>query len=264
MLAENTFSVRWWRAVRERRETAKVLLWWPLAALAGLLVIALLFDEPVSHALQGWPEHERVFFRWFTDFGKSDWILIPALLAWIVSGLAGYAPLTYRWEWARRGVLTISSYLFITVGLAGLVTAILKRLIGRARPMYLDELGTLHFQPFDILDWSMHSFPSGHATTAVAFAFAVRSFTNRRYRGWIIAFGFGIGLSRIVVGDHFLSDVIAGSLVGLVIAILVRDYFVTRGWGMRIEGGKARFRMFKAFVPLWRKLRRGQVPALLK
>jgi undecaprenyl-diphosphatase len=49
--------------------------------------------------------------------------------------------------------------------------------------------------------------------------------------------------------------------VGLASAILVRDYFATRHWGMRIENGKINYRMFAAFKPLIRRFRRSQRPA---
>ncbi|WP_158541647.1 phosphatase PAP2 family protein [Pelagibacterium lacus] len=256
--------MRWLRAVAEDRDRAKRLALWALAGAALMLAIAVLFDAPVSLALQSWPDHERAFFRAITDLGKSDWLLLWSLVGGLVSLGLSRLPLGYSWRWAARGLGSVSGFLFAAIAFSGIVVVILKRIVGRARPMYLEDLGVLHFHPFDIIDWSFHSFPSGHATTIVAFAFVLRTFSNRRYHGWIIALGFAVGLSRIVVGDHYLSDVIAGSCVGLVSALLVRDFFATRNWGMRIEDGKVRYRMFAAFGPLWRKLRRGQSPALLK
>lgn len=263
MLAPETFTIRWLKAVRQRHQQAKVLFWWPLWALIGLLAIAVLFDAPMIEALRNWPAHERAFFDFITDLGKSDWLLIPTLIALIVCAIALRARLSYSWAWAVRGLLSLSAYIFSTIAFSGIVVVIIKRLIGRARPMYLEELGVLHLEPFS-MHWSFHSFPSGHATTAVAFALALHTLTNRRFHGWIIAFGFAIGLSRIVVGDHYLSDVVAGSFVGLASAILVRDYFATRNWGMRIENGKINYRMFSAFKPLMRRLRRAQRPAEAK
>lgn len=265
MLAPDTFSVRWLRAVTERHHRSRVLFWYPLWAVLGLFAVAILFDVPMLEALREWPAGERAFFRWFTDFGKSDWMLIPTLVAGLLSLIAlKTLPLAYSWRWALRGVGAISAYVFATIAISGIVVVILKRLIGRARPMYLDELGPLYFRPFDILDWSFHSFPSGHATTALAFAVVIGTLANRRFYGWIIALGLVIGLSRIVVGDHYLSDVIAGSVVGFVSAIVIRDWFVTRNWGMRMENGQVHYRMLSAFQPLWRKLARRQIPALTK
>lgn len=264
LLAPETVSHRWYRAVTQRHRQAKVLFWWPLWTFLGLLAVAALLDVPVLDALQNWPDEERAFFHWLTDFGKSDWLLFPTLVAGLLSFALLQLPLTYSWRWALKGLGSVSAYIFASIAFSGIVVVLLKRLFGRARPMYLEDLGVLHFQPFEWLDWSFHSFPSGHATTIVAFAFVLRTFTNRRYHGAIITFGVAVGLSRVVVGDHFLSDVIAGSFVGLFSALLVRDYFATRKWGMVIENGKVRYRMFVAFAPLWRWLRRRHLPAVLK
>ncbi|MEQ8447390.1 MAG: phosphatase PAP2 family protein [Pelagibacterium sp.] len=264
MLAPETFTAQWFKAIMERHRQAKVLFWWPLWTIIGLLVLAVMLDGPVTEALRNWPSGERAFFRFITDLGKSDWLLVPTLVAGLACAAALRLRLSYSWAWAARGIVAISGYIFASIAISGLVTVVIKRIIGRARPMYLEDLGVLHFQPFDLLDWSFHSFPSGHATTAVAFALVLRTLTNRRFHGWLIAFGFAIGLSRIVVGDHYLSDVIAGSFVGLASAIVVRDYFATRRWGMQVEGGHVRYRMFAAFKPLLRWLRRRHIPAVFK
>lgn len=263
MFAENTLSARSIAALREAHRTNGVLYWGPVVTLLGFLAIAVLFDAPVSRALIGWPAHERAFFEFVTDLGKSDWILIPTLIGGIV-GLAAarMLPLGYSWKWAAQALGGTSAFIFIGVGLPGLVSAILKRVIGRARPLYLEEYGTLHFEPFDILDWTMQSFPSGHSTTGLAFTVVLITLLNGRFRGTLIAIGVGIGLSRIVGSYHFLTDVLAGMAWGTVGALMVRDYFLTRNWGLRLENGQIRFRMFSGFKPLWRKLRRGQVPAL--
>lgn len=264
MLSPDTFSVRWFRAVRERHRQAKVLFWWPLWIGLGLFATAILIDVPMIETLRGWPESEQAFFRWFTNFGKSDWLLIPTLIGGSLAAGLWRLPLGYSWRWAARGVAAISGYVFISIAFSGLVVVVLKRFIGRARPMYLEELGPLHFRPFDLIDWSFHSFPSGHSTTALAFVVVLVTLLNGRFRGWIVGFGLAIGFSRIVVGDHYLSDVVAGTFVGLASAILVRDYFATRQWGMRLEGGQIRYRMVSAFKPLARALKRGHVPRLLK
>ncbi len=264
MLAPHTFTAQWFRAVRERHRQAKVLFWWPFWTLVVLLAIAFLIDQPVSEAMQQWPDAERAFFRAITDLGKSDWLLIPTLITGLIAGAALWMPLRYSWRWAMRGTVLLSGYIFATIAISGLATVLLKRIFGRARPMYIEDYGVLNLRPFEWLDWSFHSFPSGHTTTAVALAVILRTFTNGRYHGWIIGFGLAIGMSRIVVGDHYLSDVIAGAFVGLTTAIVIRDYFVTRNWGLRVINGRVHCRMFKMFSPLLRWLRRGHIPALLK
>jgi membrane-associated phospholipid phosphatase len=264
VFAHDTFSARFRQRLIEEHRNRRIYLRWLPVILVSLFLIALLFDAPISNTLRNWPAHERAFFAFVTGFGKSDWILFPTLVAMIASAAVLRAPLTYSWHWAARALGGISAYIFVSVGLAGLVTVVLKRLIGRGRPMYLEENGTLYFEPFDIIDWTLHSFPSGHSTTALAFTVVLLTLTNGRLGKTIIAFGLAIGLSRIVVGDHYLSDVIAGCLLGLLVALFVRDFFATKGWGMRIENGAIHFRMFAGFRPLWRWLKRGHIPKLAR
>jgi membrane-associated phospholipid phosphatase len=93
---------------------------------------------------------------------------------------------------------------------AGVVTPVLKRTFGRARPSQGE--GAHSFHP---LKGSAESFPSGHATNAFAFATAVAG----HYDGWLvptIVYGIatGVAFSRVNDRAHFPSDVVAGALIG--------------------------------------------------
>lgn len=264
MFADETYSGRTLKRLAELHGRRRVYFWWPVSALLGLIFLALTLDAPVTEALIAWPDHERAFFEFLTDFGKSDWILAPALAGLIIGLATARLPLAYSWRWAARALGGISAFIFVGVGLPGLVSAILKRVIGRARPLHLEEYGTLHFEPFSLVDWTMQSFPSGHSTTALAFTVVLITLLNGRLRRTLIAVGVGIGLSRIVGEHHFLTDVLAGMFWGTVGGLLVRDWFASRGLGMRIENRRVRFRLFSGFGPLWRALRRGHVPKLLR
>jgi membrane-associated phospholipid phosphatase len=61
------------------------------------------------------------------------------------------------------------------------------------------------------------TFPSGHSALAFATA-AVLVACLRRGRGWFYALAGGVAASRVLMGEHFLSDVIAGSALGYVCA----------------------------------------------
>ncbi|WP_127143536.1 phosphatase PAP2 family protein [Pelagibacterium montanilacus] len=264
MFADNTFTARLARSFLDSNRRHGTLLTWPLLAIVAFIVCAVFFDGPLIEGLGRWPDHERDFFRWLTDFGKSDWILIPALLGVCVAWAARRVNLTYSWRWAAISLQQISAFVFLAVGLSGLATVVLKRIIGRGRPLYLEEKNALHFEPFNIVDWTMHSLPSGHSTTALAFSIVLLTLTGRRWQRLIISFGLAIGFSRIVVGDHFLSDVVAGIVVGVIGALMVRDYFVTQNWGLRQQGRRVHSRMLHGFLPLLRWLRRGHIPRIMK
>ena len=64
------------------------------------------------------------------------------------------------------------------------------------------------------------SFPSDHAAAAFAIAFAVLAF-SRRAGALFLVVATAIGLSRIALGMHYPSDVLAGALVGFGAATLV-------------------------------------------
>jgi undecaprenyl-diphosphatase len=98
----------------------------------------------------------------------------------------------------------------IAHGLAGLVINLMKHLIGRPRPKFM-HTGTLELSPITGSGWD--SFPSGHAAAsfAVATALAVR-FPKVR---WIFfAVAAAIAVSRVLRGSHFLTDIVAGAVIG--------------------------------------------------
>lgn len=99
----------------------------------------------------------------------------------------------------------------------------LKALFGRARPcMCLADVHALVFStPTD------PSFPSGHAAGAFAFAayVAFEARTHVLVKAAIFALAAGIGLSRVVLGVHFPSDVLAGAVLGCSVTWASRSFF---------------------------------------
>ncbi len=71
--------------------------------------------------------------------------------------------------------------------------------------------------------------PSGHSTTGFAVAFSLMVLFPRA-RWPLLAFAGMIGLSRIMVNAHFLSDVVAGAAVGWITTYAVTRFFRHRGW----------------------------------
>jgi undecaprenyl-diphosphatase len=66
-----------------------------------------------------------------------------------------------------------------------------------------------------------HSFPSGHAAAVTVFALVSRSSENLPFRA-VTALAATVAVSRIYLGTHFLSDTVAGILIGAVAFALGR------------------------------------------
>lgn len=226
----------------------------------ALLALAYLIDVPMSLWAQSWSQPIRDVFFVATDLGLSDWYLIPSLALFVVSGLLALLSPRPTPKRALRQMTGIWAFIFVGVGLPGLISNLVKRAIGRGRPEYLEQYGPLSFQNF-INDWTYQSFPSGHATTGFAVCF-VFSFLAPRWFPLLLVFALVIGLSRVVVGAHYPTDALGGALLGTLGAYVVRNYFASRGWVFRRRpDGRIERRdlvAVKRLLQLWNRTRHSQ------
>jgi membrane-associated phospholipid phosphatase len=191
------------------------------------VVLSMLFlDQPIYQFASGLPMWLVDLFFEITDFGRSGWILVPTGgLIVVIALLASPA-----FDHMTRGVLAMVvvriGFVFIAVGLPGLIAAIVKRWIGRVRP---SALGPFAYEPFS---WRPQyaSLPSGHTLTAFAALVAIGALFPRA-RPFLWFYALLIALSRIVVTAHYTSDVIAGAAIGAFGALWVRDWFARRRLG---------------------------------
>lgn len=110
----------------------------------------------------------------------------------------------------------------VLVIVASLFTEVLKLLVDRPRPFEeLPDMST-------IVSASGPSFPSAHASRAFAVAAIVAIRTSRRYGAPSLAIASLIGLSRVCLGVHWPTDVLAGALLGAAMAVVLncvaKDY----------------------------------------
>ena len=190
--------------------------------------VAFAFDHEISVFAQGVPAIIRDTLAQVTPYGEADWVLIPSGALLVVTALlARFHPWklmrTILWEFTG-----LWAFIFIGVALPSLVSTIIKRIIGRPRPMHYDTDGLFGLHP-NWFDWTHQSFPSGHATTAFALAACI-GFISERWFYPSLVLAAAIGLSRLTGGWHYPSDVFAGAILGLLGAYAVRLYFAERGW----------------------------------
>ena len=170
--------------------------------------------------------------RILTDFGKDEYVL--AVLAVL---LIAVAIISSALRGIQRSLLlglgTRLQFIFCAVAASSLVTEVLKYSIGRGRPFVGGEANAFHFSHF-AGNPAYFSFPSGHATTAFALAFAV-SVIWPKARLAMVVYVLIIAATRLVLVAHHPSDVVAGALVGIVGAMFVRYWFAARRLGFAIQ-----------------------------
>jgi undecaprenyl-diphosphatase len=175
-----------------------------IAAIA--IVIAFHFDDTVRDFIA---QHQnptmRNLMRNVSFFGDWPSHLVVGLL------LLGIAWQRHSKKWMR-----IFLSMLVAMAIAGVAGTVIKRTIPRARPSVKTELrwGGPRFST------KYHSFPSGHVVASTAF-FGVLVFARRRVGLACLPIPILIGLSRMYLGAHYLSDVVCAAVLGILCAAVV-------------------------------------------
>jgi membrane-associated phospholipid phosphatase len=174
------------------------------------------------------PPDVQQAFEWITRWGMSDWILYPTVIAWLVAWLLSLVT-REKLKRALGELAAFSGFIFLGVGAPGLISALLKRSIGRGRPETWTEAAPLAFQPFNWTAYDWQGFPSGHSTTSFALAMVVAFLWPRAF--WVaMVLAATVALSRVVIGEHYPTDIVAGAVLGVMGAYAVRALFARNGW----------------------------------
>jgi len=159
------------------------------------------------------------FFRIITFFGNPGlWFVLAAVIYWSGRENKGFH--------------------FLNVALFSIVVAgTLKTIIARPRP------SAVGFKELAGDYYSSHSFPSGHATVTAAYFSYLRKRLENTQKALFVLLAVGVMLSRVYLGAHFLSDVIAGAIIGLAIG-LAAEFFERELREHNFKLSKLRSKMF--------------------
>lgn len=116
--------------------------------------------------------------------------------------------------YARRQKIKIILLVFVSMVIARFgVVSLIRFFYHRTRPFNDHSVNQL-------ITNNGLSFPSGHAALFFAMAMAVYFF-NKKIGGWFFVAAILMGLSRIIAGVHYPSDIIAGAIIGILSAYLI-------------------------------------------
>jgi undecaprenyl-diphosphatase len=164
-------------------------------------------DHKLMRKLNNWPAPRWIrFWAMAATRGGDGWLWYIIGLLIVLFGGDG--------RWTAVGAAGCAAM----VGVAVFVS--LKRVSGRKRPCEIEPHCWARLLPPD-----RFSFPSGHTITAFAVAVTLGEFYPGLYL--ILLFcAVSIALSRILLGMHFLSDVLAGTAIGTLLAIASHQVFI--------------------------------------
>ena len=179
------------------------------------------FDQPIQTAIRGdLPETLTLLFRAITHL-----IDIPVIISWVLI----VAFIFYRKQWKMESYLMLGN-----LTLAGILIVTFKNIYQRPRPEILHLVEEKGF-----------SFPSGHSLAVTIMIGTLIVILSQRIKNttWrkVVQIGLGIYLvsvlvSRIYLGVHYPSDVIASLCVGLGVLFMEFPFYDKLRFQWRFKG----------------------------
>lgn len=157
-------------------------------------------DHKLMRRVNKWPAPKWVRLGAITATRAGDgWL-------WYLVGLS-----VLLFGGASRLAATAAAGSAAVVGIG--IFMLLKKISSRKRPCEIEPHCWAHILPPD-----RFSFPSGHTITAFAVAVALGAFYPAMLPALLLC-ALSIAASRVLLGMHFLSDVLAGALLGTGLAL---------------------------------------------
>jgi membrane-associated phospholipid phosphatase len=206
--------------------TGRLLPYLPIVCCCAALLLTFIrlieFDAPLTRFVRSLNDvHiDHLHNPWLAEFsdvgnqlGKGESLLVVSA----VCLAAGYG-------FRRAGLRRAGWETLIAHVVAGGLNTALKHLVGRARPKFM-HTGDSEFSPFGGSGWD--SFPSGHAMAAFAVA-TVLAVRYPRIRWLVMVLALAVSASRLFRGSHFLTDIVAGAVLGTLVGVVVANPWTDR------------------------------------
>ncbi|MDN5304196.1 MAG: hypothetical protein PWP46_1078 [Fusobacteriaceae bacterium] len=173
-----------------------------------VIISIFLLDKRIGMIF--WKKYNNVelgkIANFFQNLGKADVISIPVIIMYFIG-------IKYNKNLSKVSILALASNLY-----SGILVQLIKNIVLRERPFV--SFNELNFFKFNkIFHYTNLSFPSGHTITGFSVCFIYFYFyKNKIIRILSIIIAILIGLFRIYEGKHWLSDVIMGAYLGIIVA----------------------------------------------
>lgn len=207
-----------------RSHRAVLLALLPVVATIVALCMVMV-DRTLAEML--WPVHTS----WAAPFIRTVSVLGDSAVYFVgAGGLAAICFLAARRvhgpaRAARlKQIAWQAAFVFLTVLASGLLQNALKVLFGKTRPKLFAryELYGFDFVSFDPQFWS---FPSGHTITIVS-AVAAIYLVTRRYLFALAAVAIVVASTRMLLSEHYLSDVLFSAYLAVAVALALKHVFL--------------------------------------
>lgn len=247
------------------------MLWRWIVSAAVLLCAAVsyrYFDQPLTRSMSGINATTRAWFSDFTEYGESQWYLLPSgsLVIVIVLLRSIRSPTAARWcaaglalaaavaaviapalGWARGEIAFTILFVLIAlvlwmrgtryavwpflmfIAVAGSgIVANIVKFICGRPRPTLLIESSAYGFEFFRHGYEYSSFPSGHATSAGAACVVLCLWWRKLWFVWVPV-ALLMCASRIITESHYLSDVLSGALLGSMTALFFRDLLARSG-----------------------------------
>lgn len=185
----------------------------PLFGAMSCFVSMWFFDRATLFAVREMPEATKHVFMHLSYWTEPSKALTAMAMAVVLTALSSSV-----FGFPRPTLLKFLGLSLVSCVLVLCFVLLAKTSIGRARPSLSSAFDPFVFAPFSGSE-AFESFPSAQAAIAAAICYCFM-FRYPSYRPLAFALMVSVGLSRVVIERHWISDVVAGWLIGWLGAVI--------------------------------------------